>query len=176
MLFAIADWKKSKDKAVVSEKDKPSLIDEIGELKAAQADLKKNTMLLDNWEQHKVCLGNPSEPDREVIDSYVDYCTAWKNGNYGKLADYLPNFTNKSKGGMAEEARETYAEHPISDFNIKSIVRPAASIAIASIQFQSDEQNWDAKIRFARFDNRNQPAAEWEEGSWKAMQYGTAPF
>ena len=176
ILFAIADWKKSKEKAVVSEKDKPSLIDAIRELKVAQAELKKNTMKLDSWERHNVCLENPSEPDREVIDSYVAYCTAWKNGNYGRLADFLPNFTNKSKRAMAGEARETYAEHPISDFKIKSIVRPAASIAIASIHFQSDEQNWDAEIRFAKFDNRNQPAAEWEVGSWKATQYETAPF
>ena len=77
---------------------------------------------------------------------------------------------------MAGEAREIYAEHPISDFRILSIVRPAAAIAIAAIRFQLDDQSWDTEMRFARFDERNQPAAEWEAGSWKAMQYGTAPF
>lgn len=132
--------------------------------------------LLDKWEEHEVSLENPSKPDKEVLESYVAYCTAWKNGNFGKLADFLPNFTNKSKGAMAGEARETYAGHPITDFIITSIVRPAAAIAVATIQFKSNDQSWDSEIRFARFDDRNQPAAEWEAGSWKVTQYGTAPF
>lgn len=176
MLFAITDWKKSKEKVAVPEKDKPSFIDSVREFKAIQAEVKKNRVLLDSWEEHNVSLEKPSKPDREVLDSYVAYCTAWKNGNYGRLADFLPNLTNKSKGAMAGEAREIYAEHPISDFRILSIVRPAAAIAIAAIRFQLDDQSWDTEIRFARFDERNQPAAEWEAGSWKAMQYGTAPF
>ncbi len=176
MLFAIADWKKSKEKDVASEKDEPSLIDAIRRAKSMHNETKRNMALLDRWEEHEVSLENPSEPDREVLDSYAAYCTAWKNGNYGRLADFLPNFTNKSKGAMAGEARETYAGYPISMFEILSIVRPAAAIAVATIRFQSNGQSWDAKIRAARFDDNNQPAAEWETGSWKVMQYGTAPF
>lgn len=176
MLFAIADWAKSKEKAVVSEKEGRSLINAAKETMRALDKLKKNTVLLDRWNEHEVSLENPSEPDQEVLDSYVAYCTAWKNANYGELADFLPNFTKKSKGAMAGEARETYAGHPISDFKISSIFRPAASIAIATIRFQSNGQSWTAEIRFARFDDKNEPAAEWDAGSWKVMQYGTAPF
>lgn len=176
MLFAIADWKKSKEKGVSSEKDEPSLIDALRKAKSIHDETKKSMALLDRWEEHEVSLEDPSKPDREVFDSYVAYCTAWKNGNYGELADYLPNFTKKSKGAMAGEARETYAGHPISNFEIISIMRPAASIAVATIRFQSSKLGWDAEIHIARFDDSDQPACEWEPGSWKVMQYGTAPF
>lgn len=176
MLFAIADWKKSKEKVATSEKDESSLIDAIRKAKSIHDETRKNLALLDKWEKHEVSLENPSNPDQEVLESYVAYCTAWKNGNFGRLADFLPNFTNKSKGAKAGEARETYAEHPISDFKITSIFRPAASIAIATIRFQSNEQSWTAEVRLARFDDKNEPAAEWDAGSWKVMQYGTAPF
>lgn len=176
MLFAIADWKKSKEKVATSEKDESSLIDAIRKAKSIHDETKKNMALLDKWEEHEVSLENPSKPDQEVLESYVAYCTAWKNENFGRLADFLPNFTNKSKGAMAGEARETYAGHPITDFIITSIVRPAAAIAVATIQFKSNDQSWGSEIRFARFDDRNQPAAEWEAGSWKVTQYGTAPF
>ena len=69
MLFAIADWKKSKEKVAVPEKDKPSFIDSVREFKASQAEVKKNRVLLDSWEEHNVSLENPSKPDREVLDS-----------------------------------------------------------------------------------------------------------
>ena len=176
MLFAIADWAKSKENVATSEKDESSLIDAIRKAKSIHDETKKNRALLDKWEEHEVSLENPSKPDKEVLESYVAYCTAWKNGNFGRLADFLPNFTNKSKGAMAGEARETYVGHPITDFIITSIVRPAAAIAVATIQFKSNDQSWDSEIRLARFDDRNQPAAEWEAGSWKVTQYGTAPF
>lgn len=176
MLFAIADWKKSKEKVATSEKDESSLIDAIRKAKSIHDETRKNLALLDKWEKHEVSLENPSNPDQEVLESYVAYCTAWKNGNYGRLADFLPNFTNKSKGAKAGEARKTYAEHDVSDFKIISIDRPAASIAVATIRFQSNELDWDAEIRMARFDDGNRPACEWEPGSWKVMQYGTAPF
>lgn len=95
MLFAIADWKKSKEKGTSSEKDELSLIDSLRKVKSIHDETKKSMALLDRWEEHEVNLENPSKPDREVFDSYVAYCTAWKNGNYGKLADYLPNLTKK---------------------------------------------------------------------------------
>lgn len=176
MLFAIADWKKSQEEVATTEKEEPSQIDAIKEAKSMHDKTKKNMVLLDKWEEHEVSLVNPSKPDQEVIESYVAYCTAWKNGNYGRLADFLPNFTNKSKGAMAGEARETYAGHPISSFDIMTIARPAAAIAVARIRFQANGLSWDAEIHITRFDDRNQPACEWESGSWKVMQYATAPF
>lgn len=47
MLFAIADWAKSKEKVVVSEKDGPSLIDAAKETMQILDEVKKNTVLLD---------------------------------------------------------------------------------------------------------------------------------
>ena len=94
MLFAIADWKKSKEKVATSEKDESSLIDAIRKAKSIHDETRKNLALLDKWEKHEVSLENPSNPDQEVLESYVAYCTAWKNGNFGRLADFLPNFHN----------------------------------------------------------------------------------
>lgn len=150
MLFAIADWKKSKEKVATSEKDESSLIDAIRKAKSIHDETKKNIALLDKWEKHEVSLENPSKPDQEVLESYVAYCTAWKNGNFGRIADFLPNNTNKSKGAMAGEVRDTYSGHPISNFEIMSIARPAAAKAVATIRFQSNGLNWDAEICITR--------------------------
>lgn len=77
---------------------------------------------------------------------------------------------------MAGEARDTYVMHPITEFKVLSITRPAAAIAIAVIELRSSKQDWIAEIRLARQNETNEPAAEWEPGNWKVMQYATSPF
>ena len=125
MLFAIADWAKSKEKAVVSEKDGPSLINAAKETMRVLDELKKNTVLLDRWKEHEVSLETPSEPDQEVLDSYVAFCTAWKNANYGVLANFLPNFTKKVKEPWRErrEKRMRGIRFRISKFHLFSDLR-----------------------------------------------------
>ena len=77
---------------------------------------------------------------------------------------------------MAGEARMLYGPHPIANFKILEISRPAAAIAVTGIRLESAESCWRARIRLARQDSSGNPAAEWEPGKWKVMMYGTSPF
>ncbi len=175
MLFAIADWAKSNEEPH-SEKKTVDAIETIGQQLEQKMRNKRNRELLNQWEAHEVDLSNPSQFDAAVINAIVDYCSAWKNGNYGRLSCFFPNYTNKSEGSMAGEARMLYSPHPITNFKILEISRPAAAIAEISIRLESAESCWRARIRLARQDDSGHPAAEWEPGNWKVMMYGTSPF
>lgn len=176
MLFAVADWAKSNEEKTNVAQDSFNFIGAIKQHRELAQKNRRTNELLDEWEQHEVDLDNPTEPDLEVFNSINGYCMAWKNKNYGQLADFLPNMTCKSRGAMAGEARGTYDMHPIAEFKVLSITRPAAAIAVVDIELKSSERDWVAEIRLARQNETNEPAAEWEHGNWKVMQYATSPF
>ena len=176
MLFAIADWAESSEQIPDSKMEAPSPFETIRKYKELNRDNKRNLRLLNQWTAHEVALSNPSDPDAEVIDTVMNYCDAWKAKNYGRLSDYFPNYINASKGKMAGEARDAYEPHPIDDYKVNSITRPAAATAMVRIRLESTSQSWQAEIRLARLDKNNHPAAEWEPGEWKVMLYCTSPF
>lgn len=163
-------------KSPTQKKKTVDAIETIGQQLEQKMRNKRNRELLNQWEAHEVDLSNPSQFDVAVINAIVDYCSAWKNGNYGRLSCFFPNYTNKSEGSMAGEARMLYSPHPITNFKILEISRPAAAIAEISIRLESAESCWRARIRLARQDDSGHPAAEWEPGNWKVMMYGTSPF
>lgn len=175
MLFAIADWAKSNEEPH-AEKETVDVIGAIDRQLGLKMKNERDCELPNQWEAHDVDLSNPSQFDAAVINAIVDYCTAWKNRNYGRLSCFFPNYTNKSEGSMAGEARMLYGPHPIANFKILEISRPAAAIAVTGIRLESAESCWRARIRLARQDSSGNPAAEWEPGKWKVMMYGTSPF
>ena len=73
------------------------------------------------------------------------------------------------------QARELYSPHPIEEYEIEEIDRPAAAVALARIRLRFQNESWSAAIRFSRFDGAD-PAAEWEPGAWKVIGYGVDPF
>ena len=176
MLFAIADWAKSREQEPSPKTEVPDPLERSCKYKELNWKNKRNRRLLNQWKAHEVALSNPSSPDSEVIDAVMNYCDAWKAKNYGKLSDFFPNYTNASKGKMAGEARDAYEPHPIDDYKVNSITRPAAATAIARMRLESTSKSWQAEIRLARLDKTNHPAAEWELGEWKVMLYCTSPF
>ena len=137
---------------------------------------KENEFLLKQWQSHEGDLTNPNPPDSELIDSIKAYCTAWKDKNYGQLAEFFPNYTHMGKDAMAGEARSYYSQHPIDEYQLIAVSRPAAATAAASIQLGTPPRSWHTSIRMARLNDSNSPACEWEPGSWKVVQYATAPF
>ena len=63
------------------------------------------------------------------VRGYTGFLEAWKARNYGALGSYFPNFTNRTPGAQAGEARELCPPHPIEGYEIEEIVRPAAAVA-----------------------------------------------
>ena len=90
------------------------------------------------------------------------------------LGSCFPNFTNRTPGAQAGEARELCPPHPIEGYEIEEIVRSAAAVANAKIRFRTSGRSWTALIRLSRIDGTT-PAADWEPGAWKLMGYEVAP-
>lgn len=90
------------------------------------------------------------------------------------LGSCFPNFTNRTPGAQAGEARELCPPHPIKGYEIEEIVRSAAAVANAKIRFRTSSRSWTALIRLSRIDGTT-PAADWEPGAWKLMGYEVAP-
>ena len=95
--------------------------------------------------------------------------------NYGALGSFFPNIVGMTSGKLAGQARELYSSHPIEEYEIEEIDRPAAAIALARINLRFQNKTWTALIRLCRF-NEADPAAEWEPGAWKVNGYGVDPF
>lgn len=176
MLFAVADWvdarAKSSEKKDTESADPFKTIKHLIDIQAASAETNKK---LDEWEPHSVDFDDLSEHDKEVFDSCNSYLSAWKEGNYGKLGSFFADYLGRTSGMLAGEARELYAPHPIDNYHIVSLERPAAARATVTARLSDGDHTWTAVIAFIRLSG-DKPAAEWEFGEWKVMQYGVAPF
>lgn len=95
--------------------------------------------------------------------------------NYGALGSFFPNIVGMTSGKLAGQARELYSSHPIEEYEIEEIDRPAAAVALARIKLCFQSRIWTALIRLCRF-NGADPVAEWEPGAWKVNRYGVDPF
>lgn len=180
MLFAVCDWADDESREVESVKQEEcgSTEEFIHAFEDAATTHQKNLetqRLLDEWESHQVDLINPSHEDESVISDIIGFLDSWKNQNYGKLSSFFPNFTHRTPGQLAGEAREIYSDHPIRAYTIELIERDAASVATVTLFLENDNSSWRAKIRFVKYKD-NELVADWETGTWKAMHYGVDPF
>lgn len=180
MLFAVCDWADDKLREQESSKQEENKSTKklIYAFEAIATTHKKNSetqRLLDKWEPHQVDLNNPSHEDRSVISDITGFLESWKNQNYGKLSSYFPNFTHSTPGQLSGEARTIFSSHPIQTYTIELIERGAPSVATATLFLEDANSSWRAKIRFVKYKD-NELVADWETGTWKAMQYGVDPF
>lgn len=176
MLLAVGDWVDSITREQEeSEDNHQSLVETLVHLSEMHKRNAENDMRLKAWKKHRVNLEHPASPDDEVLRSCNGFLEAWRAKNYGVLGSFFPNIVNMSPGTLAGQARELYSPHPIEEYEIEEIDRPAAAVALARIRLRFQNESWSAAIRFSRFDGAD-PAAEWEPGAWKVIGYGVDPF
>ena len=85
-------------------------------------------------------------------------------GRRGTMGSCFPNFTNRTPGAQAGEARELCPPHPIEGYEIEEIVRPAAAVANAKMRLRTSGRSWAASIRLSRLEG-TAPAADREPGA-----------
>lgn len=176
MLFAIADWADHMIGEQPSEDDEGASMSEVfKKLSDSKKRLAENNERLSIWQPHHVDLGCPEEFDKGIVESCKKYLDAWKAGNYGLLGSYFPNYTGRTQGAQAGEARELYSSHPIDGYEVEEIDRPAAAIAVAKVRLCYRNDSWVASVRFSR-QSGTAPVADWEPGDWKVVRYGADPF
>ena len=176
MLFAVGDWV---DSVTREQKEDEGNRQSLGETLRYLSEIRErnaeNDIKLNAWKKHQVNLEHPISPDDEVLRSCNDFLEAWKAKNYGALGSFFPNTVGMTPGKLAGQARELYSPHPIEEYGIEEIDRPAAAIALARINLRFQNKTWTALIRLCRF-NGADPAAEWEPGAWKVNGCGADPF
>lgn len=176
MLFAVGDWVDSVTREQKEDEgNRQSLVEMLRYLSEIQERNTENDIKLNAWKKHQVNLEHPISPDDEVRRSCNDFLEAWKAKNYGALGSFFPNTVGMTPGKLAGQARELYSPHPIEEYGIEEIDRPAAAIALARINLRFQNKTWTALIRLCRF-NGADPVAEWEPGAWKVNGYGVDPF
>lgn len=176
MLFAVGDWADDKIEArEKTEEDHQTLAQTLKNHCENLRRISEDQQRLGEWQKHYVDLEHPNEADRELKENCIHFLEAWKTKNYGRLGTFFPNFVGKTIRAQAGEANGIYSSHPIENYEIREIERPAPGIALVKIKFYSPAKAWSTVIRFVRF-NDGYPVAEWRQGEWKVMQYATAPF
>lgn len=178
-LFALVDWAESKKNIKLSNSQNhdnvtiSDLSSQIFEFLKNREEFERN---FSNWVQHFVDLENPSNGDKSVIEGCQNFLNYWKERNYGFLGRFIPNFTNKTGGQLAQEAREIFGAHNITSYKIISIERTAPAKADLNVRITDENKTWRAKIPLVKYDEYNKPAADWENGTWKIIHYTIAPF
>ena len=87
-----------------------------------------------------------------------------RRGTMGYWGRASPNFTNRTAGAQAGEARELCPPHPIEGYEIEEIVRPTAAVANAKMRLRTSDRSWAALIRLSRLYG-TASAADWEPGA-----------
>lgn len=176
MLFAVVDWVDARTKErEAKDNESEKLFKTIANSIDMRVKMDEWDKKLDEWRAHFVDIDNPSDPDKEVLDSCVSYLEAWKTNNFGQLGSFFPNFIRKSPRAQAGEARSLYSSHPICRYSIERVERPAAAQALMTVRLYNDASAWTAMIPLSKFNGVN-PVPEWESGEWKVVRYGVAPF
>ena len=132
--------------------------------------------ILLNGNPHFVDLSNPLAEDNELLNARVGYFDYWQKRNYGKLAGYLADPAEKSKGAMAGEARAAYSAFPIDQYRIESIERTAAAVAKVHVSLESEKGKWSPHIRFVRTGEGGTSRCDWEQGEWRVVGWAVDPF
>ena len=137
MLFAVGDWVDSVTREQKEDEgNRQSLVETLRRLSEIQERNTENDIKLNAWKKHQVNLEHPISPDDEVRRSCNDFLEAWKAKNYGALGSFFPNTVGMTPGKLAGQARELYSPHPIEEYGIEEIDRPAAAIALARINLR----------------------------------------
>ena len=153
MLFAVGDWVDAEVRKREAEDEDPrNIVQVLKGLSDMQKRNAENDRRLERWKKHHVDLEHPTGPDEELVRGCTGFLEAWKARSYGALGSFFPNFTNRTPGAQAGEARELCPPHPIEEYEIEEIVRPAAAVANAKIRFRTSGRSWTASIRLSRLE------------------------
>lgn len=178
LLFAVGDWAEAlitREKKAHEDHARDEKQHSLPDMLIHASQIEENRRRLDKWSKHQINLESPDSYDKDCLDSCISFFNSWQQENYGKLAAFFPSYTNKAQGKLAGEARLLYSVHKITGYEIKSLERTAAAVAIATVAVTGPDRSWTCSIRFVR-QMDNQPVADWEPGSWKVMLYASAPF
>lgn len=109
MLFAVADWADHMVGEQSTEEDEDiSIVEAIERLSDSKKRIEESNERLSRWQPHHVDLGCPGEFDVGIVESCKKYLDAWKTGNYGFLGSFFPNYTGRTQGAQAGEARALF--------------------------------------------------------------------
>ncbi len=98
-------------------------------------------MRLRVWKNHQVDLECLVSPDDEILRSCNDFLEAWRAKNYGSW-DCFPNIVDMTSSKLAGQTRDPYSSHPIEEYEIEKIDRPAVAVALARIRLRFQSRSW----------------------------------
>jgi hypothetical protein len=175
MLFAVADWTEAKTKKQELSEKPADIIESIRRLVDSKRQQPEFESKVKDWHPHEVRLEDPLSQDADFVESCERFFEAWCSRRYDIVGSFFPNYLGKKSSALAGEASAIYAEHPISSFEIIELNRSAPAIGEALVRITSSNKCWTASIRLTRLNGKT-PAADWEYGEWKVMQYAVKPF
>ena len=177
MLFAVFDWKVSRDAKKEETKklaDAPTLFQLLEQINHNRENQEKSGV----WKAHAIDLSHPGKDKSGAYQACIDFLTAWHEKNYGNLGCFLYNLPGYSIRKKAGEARELYKISALNSLKILKADRPAAAIATFDVHLECDSFQATKTLRFARVKARDDmnTAQEWEHGCWVLVnEYGNIP-
>lgn len=167
-LFAVADWAASRLKQRQPVEPKPTLRETLRQL----VELHEQQKALDKWRPSTLNYGDPGFKDDDVYKATLDYLTAWRRKNYGKMAQFIPQrLLEETSKAAAGRVREECDFWKLDDFEIERVEHVAPAACEVDVVLTFADGSKPARLRWIH-EHDGQPTTPGEPGDWLLYVWG----
>ncbi len=167
-LFAVADWASSREKRQAPPKLRPNW----REIFRTISKNSETRRALDAWQPSSMAAGEQGFQEDEVVAASRRYLDAWRQRNYGAMAELLsPLVAESSIGRTAGQIREAFDQRILSGFDLTRVEHAAAAVTLVDADLDVDAGVVQCRLRWIRSGNDGLGVAPNEDGSWRLMSW-----
>jgi len=167
-LFAVADWATSRQKAAVPVKSRAKLRELLVKIRENE-EAKK---LLDEWRPRAISDGEPGFADESIYERAAAYLSAWRDGNYGGMAEFLSSLvTGATLGETAGMIRQACGECRLSDLMIRRLDFEAPAVCVVDIDLAVGAEIKPGRMRWIRESADGLAALPNQPGNWRLVDW-----
>jgi hypothetical protein len=163
-LFAVADWATALQKQSAPVEPEPTFRELVARIKENK-EAKKS---LSEWRPRVITDEDPGFVDELLHRRAVTYLAAWREGNFGKMAEFLSSLvTEDTHGQTAGMVREACAGFELSDFSIQRVDFQAAAMCEVDVDLVLGGEVKPVHMRWIREGQDGMTALPNQPGEWR---------
>lgn len=168
-LFAVADWARSRERAVQPPTPKPSLTNSLRQL----VQLNRDQAYLKTWNPSSIDVADERSAREPVFARATAFLDAWLARNYGTMSEFLPpSLFRQSSAARPLRARQLFESSPLTAYAIERLHFVAAPVCELDLVLDPGPNRQLARMRWIREKSDGKPAMREEQGTWFLYTWG----
>ena len=172
-LFAVADWATARKKQAEPAKEPPTwrgIVTQVGETKALRDAIAA-------WQPSTLTPVDASWADNSLVEAAEGFLHAWRNGNYGQMAQTLQAKAATRHKGPAGAMRDRFDCFTLESFTMTSIAFTAASIGVVHADLRVSGRDYISESRWIFENEKGEPRVHGrQDGQWARVFEGPEGF